>query len=180
MDRNDARDIARQFLRRQTLAAAAAATICDPTGRNGDTSKVVRLLYHRDPAVRAAAVKNLTKARSSEHTPHFLQALNDRDPRVRIAACDALGQLRAIPAKAKLYDALNDRAEDVRCAAAVALAVMGDKYGLLPIARLVCKQSDHQLTALKALNSITKQKFPLTRSGLRDAIRWIKLSGKAK
>ena len=99
---------------------------------------------------------------------------------MRVAACNALGKLRAIQGKAKLYDALNDRADDVRCAAAVALASMGDKFGLLPVARLVCKQGDHQLTALKALNTITKQDFPLTRSGLREAIRWIKLSGKAR
>lgn len=178
MDERHKRDSVRQQFRRQTLTAAAAATLIPGRSRRADALKVTRLLYNSDPVIRIGAIENLTRIGGPDVIAHITQALNDRDPRVRTEACRALGNLRALTAKNKLYDALTDRSADVRCAAAVALADMGDKYGLPIVARLVCTAGAHQINALRALRHITRQKFSLTRRGLKEAIRWLKLRQK--
>ena len=178
MDKNEQREIARRELRNRTLNAAAAVT-CSQGGSRGDIAKITNLLYHNDPLVREGAIKNLARLSRRELAPHIKQALNDRDCRGRAAACHALGEMRAIASKSKLYDALSDREPVVRCAAAVALADMGDKYGLSHVARLVCTKGKHQIDALQAFNQITRQKFPLTKKGIKQAVHWCRLQSKS-
>ena len=180
MDKRWARKITRDDMRQRILSGAAAASIKSTGGRSSESHKIAGLVYHSDAEVRHGAIENMIKLGSWENVPHILQALHDKDSRVRAIACEALGKLRVIKAKAKLYDALNDRTTEVRCAAGVALASMGDKYGLLPIARLVCTKGPGQMVALRALRMITGQRFPITKQGLKEAIRWVKLSGKTK
>ena len=179
MDRKEERDSPRQEIRNRTLTAAAAALVHAQGDNSSDVAKVTQLVYHSDPAIREGAINKLARLARREIAPHINQALNDRDYRVRAAACYALGRLRVHAAKPKLYQALSDRQPTVRCAAAVALADMGEKYGLSHVARLVCTTDEHQIEALQALNQITKQKFPLSRLGIKQAINWCKLQIKS-
>ena len=179
MDKRQARDESRYEVRKRTLSAAAAALAHSHGNNRGDIAKVTQLLYHSDPVVREGAVKNLVKLAHRDAAPHITQALSDRDYRVRAAACYGLGYLRIHASKDKLFKALSDRQPIVRCAAAVALADMGDKFGLSHVVKLVNTKGEHQIEALKALNHITKQRFALSKLGLKQAMRWCKLQAKA-
>ena len=178
MDNYNARYYAQDSLRRQKLAAAAAAVLQPNRNHSGEIFRIIPLLSNADPLTREGAIKNLTKIGSRDAISYITRSLNDREPAVRIAACLGLGYLRAHPAKKNLYDALADRNYLVRCAAALALNDMGDKHGLPNIVELVCKNGPHQIEALRTLSRITCQKFPLTKSGLKEAIRWIKIRQK--
>ena len=164
----------RRYYRRQTSSAAAAAlALVDTSGRN-TLLRIANLLFSKDPQARLDAINNLLQIGTRQVIPYLCQALNDRDPQVRAKTALALGRLRALTAKEKLYDLLNERNPQVRCAAARALFDMGDKFGLPHVIKLVCTKGDHQLHALRTLRYITKQKFPITPRGLKEAIRWLK------
>ena len=160
--------------RSTTLTAAAAAEALGKRLSNIEAVKVAGLLKGTDPAVRQRAVSTLGRLGGKDTVPFIAHALNDSDIHVRIEACNALGLRRAHAAKSKLYDAIHDRNALVRCAAAVALACMGDKYGLPSVAKLVCLKGRHQIDAVRALNKITRHDFRINQGGIAEAIRWIK------
>ena len=178
MDERYARDIARAGLRREKLTAAAAAAVRLGQPNISELFRITKLLNNSDPLVREGAINTLSGIGGSNVISYITRCLNDCDSRVRTAACSALGRLRAHSAKSQLYDVLADRKTNVSCAAALALADMGDKRGLPYMVKLVRLKGSHQIEALRAMNRLTGQKFPLTRSGLTEAQRWIKLREK--
>ena len=174
MDPGRERYLARSYARRQTLSGAAAAAVLTNLNHSVGMAGLLRLLADSDPAVRENAIRNLAASRQRGAIEAIARCINDRDVRVRTAACRALGELRAHQFKAKLYDALGDKDAGVRCTAAAALGRMGDKYGLPFVAKLVTVRGRHQYQAVRALNSITGEKFPVNDHGLSAAIRWVK------
>lgn len=167
-------DNRRSYRRQTSTAAAAALALADPSGQT-TLLRIANLLFSNDPHVRLNAINNLLQIGTRQVIPYLCQALNDCDPQVRAETALALGRMRALTAKEKLYDLLNDRNHLVRCAAARALFDMGDKFGLPYVIKLVCTKGDHQLHALRTLRYLTKQKFPITPRGLKEALRWLKL-----
>ena len=174
MDKFNDRMVARDAIRRQTLAANSAAAILTRRGSEGGAERFLRLLNNADPAIRQAAVENLARLGSRDVAQIIARRTGDVAPGVRAAACQALGSLRAHWARAQLYDALHDRDSTVQCAAADALARMGDNAGLAVVARLVRLVGPHQYQALQTVNHIMRQDFPLSRRGLKDACRYLK------
>jgi hypothetical protein len=166
-------DVTPASLRRQALITAAANTLLGKHPQGPETFRVIQLLKHTDPAVREDAIRSLAKIGGADAASFIARCLDDLDANVRIAACLALGQMRAHGAKSNLYDVLTDRNAYVRCAGATALACMGDKYGLPAVVKLVCLKGRHQMEALRSFNQITAKTFPLTQSGLQEAIHWI-------
>jgi|GEM_PF-1111032 len=175
MEEKKARDLVRQYQQRRKLSGAAA-DILGIRRAPGDNLKIIRLLNSSDPAIRSGAIKNLAQMRGSDAISAISNCLKDPDAQVRIEACKALGKMRAHPARQKLYDAVNDSNPLVCCAAAEALGFMGDKFGLPHIVKILRKKSPHQLDALKSLNIITRNKFSISARGVKEAIRWIKLT----
>lgn len=177
MDPRQARYIERSKVRQQSLAGAAAAAL---TGRSRtcDILNVASLLKSRDPLTRQGAIKNLVTMGGPQAMHAIARALYDANPKVRITACKALGNMRAHPAKSQLLDTLNDRDPVVTCAAAEALCTMGDKAGLLHVARMVRSQSTHTWRALRILNQLTNSHFSIDDAGLAHARSWIKQNGR--
>jgi len=174
MDKLTERTIAREALRRQKLAANSAASILTPRNSSGGAGRFLPLLNNPDPVVREAAIDSLARLGSREVIEIVARRTSDVAPGVRAAACRALGRLRAHSAKAPLYDTLHDRDPAVQCAAAEALAKMGDSAGLTIVARLIRIAGAHQYQALRTVNHITRQSFPINRRGLKDACRYLK------
>ncbi len=173
MDEQEARDITRRELRKDTLAAAAAVSGCSHT-TNHDLYSIVALLSKSDPKIRLSAIESLAQIRGNSAIGYIVRSLDDVDGEVRSAACSALGKLRVHSAKGELYDCLTDNEPDVRCSAAEALHIMGDRIGLSYVKQLVLKAGDHQMRALKSLNFITGKRFRISSSGLKGATEWLK------
>lgn len=175
MDRITEREIALSTLRREKLAATTAAAILSGRRQQADISPVLRQLNSSDPLVRVSALEKLAELGLRQSITHVARCTNDAAPAVRSAACRALGALRAHDAKAALYDVLEDPKPEVRCAAAVALNMMGDRSGLAMVIKLLGKRGPHQLEALRALNRITRQRFPVNKQGIKSATRWLRV-----
>ena len=168
--------LAKSGSRSPALVAAAAAGALGKGLGIPEGMQVVGLLKSRDPKVREEAVNTLARYGGRQYVSYIARCLRDSDIKVRVEACNALGQLRGHAAKKELYDAVQDRNAYVRCAAASALARMGDKYGLPYVARLVCVNGQHQVTAVQAYNLITGRHFRLDSHGVTEAVKWIRIN----
>jgi len=174
MDEFEKREVTWQSLRRQKLTAAAAAAALSSRHKSIDLFKITHLLKNPDPLIREGAVKSIAQIGGSTAAQSIIPCLMDPDARVRIAACNTLGRMRSHQARSSLIDALCDREPGVCCAAASALAAMGDKIGLAHVMKYLCVAGRHQRQALRCLNVITGQNFPVNDHGLRQAINWVK------
>jgi len=140
---------------------------------NSDALTIVRFLKHNDPTIRQEALKVLARFSNQITHPYIGKGLTDTNLFVRIEACRAIGRLKIHTLKEKLYDLLLTKSPLVVCAAAMALAQMGDKKGLSPVAKLVCIRGKHQVEAVNTLNYLTNKRFGLTAVGINEAIKWI-------
>ena len=174
MDKLQARELMRAQRRKKTLAAAAASSAVSSESKNMSILRLMTLLSNSDPVVRQRAIGTLGKIRGWDAVTAIIRCLKDPIDTVRITACQTLGQMRAHDAKKSLYDLINDEDQQIQCCAAESLALMGDKYGLPRIKKLVIKKGDHQLNALRCLNQLTGRQFRLNDQGLKEAIRWLK------
>lgn len=85
----------------QALEALEAA------GRKEAAPAIERLLRHRRPQVRVAAVRLVVACRPAQRAAWLKRALDDPDPRVRGAAAEAIGDLRVADAVPLLFQALD-------------------------------------------------------------------------
>ena len=178
MNDSQARQIAWREQRHRRGTRAAAIMLGAKRGRS-DAIQLVCLLNDRDPTIRQSAIRSLAQIGGASAVEAIARRVGDTDPSVRAAACRALGHMRAHSARGPLLDALRDRDREVICAAADALARMGDKAGLPHIARLVRKGVSCKWEALRALNlMVTGQQFPVSQTGLEQAVRWIERQGR--
>ena len=166
--------LAKPGSRSPALVAAAAAGALGKSLSIPEGMQVVALLKCPDSKVREEAVNSLARYGGRQYVSYIARCLRDSSIKVRIEACNALGELRGHAAKTELYDAVLDDNAYVRCAAASALARMGDKYGLSCVARLVCINGPHQITALKTYNLIAKHNFQPNARGVAEAVKWIR------
>lgn len=93
--------------------------------------EVERGFYHRNPAVRAAAVRALPYAAAGDSAASVRFALHDPDPEVRRAAAETARKLRLGDLLDILVDNVRDRDRSAALAAAFAVAVMEDGPGRL-------------------------------------------------
>lgn len=159
-------------MRKQTLAAAAAAGLCSDSKKE-NLFKLIGLLSHSDSIIRQRAVSGLEQLRGPEAISAIIRSLRDPSSDVRLLACKTLGQMRAHDAKPVLYDLIHDDDPTMQCCAAESLALMGDKFGLPTIKKLLCKRGKHQRYALSCLNTLTGMHFRLNSTGIQEAIRWL-------
>lgn len=158
------------------LNAVDAAAILSDRCSVAEIIKVACLLNHPDTMVREGAVNALIRIGGSDAASQVARLVTDPDAHMRAVACEALGRMRALAEKNKLYDSLNESDPYVRCAAAAALRAMGDTSGLPTVITLLRSKGKHQIAALRGLNEITGKGFSLTRRGIQEALRWIRLT----
>lgn len=99
----------------------AAVWVYGETGSAAATSRLTRLLTHRDEVVRARAAAALGKTGDAGAASDLRGALADISPRVRASAASALGAIGDREARKWLTPLRDDPRSDVRMAAAAAL-----------------------------------------------------------
>ncbi|MFH2009778.1 MAG: HEAT repeat domain-containing protein [bacterium] len=141
------------------FAVTVALVLCLLPGCSKE-QRLDRDLQSKDPAVRAAAARQLGKERPEGAAARLIRLLDDRSARVRIEAATALGRLKATAAANPLGAALRDGDPSVRLAAVRALATLGRDAA-----------ADHLLTAVQDVNRRVRRtaRFALQDLGVPQA-----------
>ncbi len=165
---------AKKEVRQRTLSATEAASVIPSRPPAGRIAQMLKLLNHCDPFIREGTIKSLARLGGQHAQTGILTCMDDPDPRVRSAVFKAIGRLRMHDSAEFLLKALKDDDEEtVRCAAAAGLGLLGDISGLEMVLRLANPKHPLRWEALRSINDITRQKFPVNAEGLRLAIEWV-------
>lgn len=139
----------------------------DALGRLGDTRAIevlVRLLEDRDPNVREAAARSLTRLDDRRGILYFEGVLRRDKPR-RWVALSSLGRVGGPSDFATVMDFVDDKQAHVRREAAAALPRVGGERARTALGRMR-EDPDEQvrIAARRSLDALDEQRFTLARS----------------
>lgn len=165
---------ARREVRTRTLSATEACGVMPQRPASGRIAQMLKLLNHCDPFIREGTIKSLGRLGGDHAASGILSCMDDPDPKVRCAVFKAMGRLRLHDGTEFLLKALYEDEDDtVRCAAAAGLGLLGDASGIDFVMRFATPKHPLRWEALRSINDITRQKFPVNPEGLRQAVAWI-------
>ncbi len=135
--RDPARVVQKIILYSKTLMGWMRERIHQTIRRVGEplVDPIVELLYHEDPAIRSSALMFASSFESPRMVDAVIRLLGDEDWWTRVVAIDTLGRLRDERAVEPLVSCLAD--EELRWSAIEALARIGSRKALQPVARLL-------------------------------------------
>jgi hypothetical protein len=112
-----------------SVIVAGAVSLVGSLGLRDSAGQVARLLSHKAPEVRLAAIRAAAQLKVPAVMGALLDALSDAEREIRIAAARALGELEYGPAAATFRAALKSR--DIRQADLSEQIALFESYGLI-------------------------------------------------